>query len=303
MSKNDRRKPDEWMPLHIGPYLKDTMHLTTLQHGAYLLLLMAYWMRQGPLPDDDAVLSAIAKTDPKTWRKFIRETVSKFFDISDGNWTQKKADFEIARAVGLTEIRSKAGKTGGQASAVARTKPEANVQANDEPNRKQTGKQTPKQTATPSTNTNSILQEESQTSAREAPQERFSRVCKLLGYDANDHRNWLEFVALEAKHGLDFERHIWPAAQHHHRSGNAGKSLAYLRPKAIELRDQAEVVASAPVVFEDADDATWFSRVKFCRDHPELPDEARWPAKWGPRFDQLNTRVPESVRKRFKVAV
>jgi uncharacterized protein YdaU (DUF1376 family) len=104
-----------WMPLYVGDYLGDTGHLTTAQHGAYLLLMMHYW-RKGELPDDDRQLCKIAKLPLKTWCQY-RATLQDFF--YEG-WKHKRIDAELAKMMRVSEKRAIAGQKGGVGSALAR---------------------------------------------------------------------------------------------------------------------------------------------------------------------------------------
>lgn len=101
MSRNDA-----WMPLDVGDYLGDTMHLTTVQHGAYFLLLVHYW-RNGPLPNDYAKLSAITKMSAPEMRKMT--AVMDFFSIgTDGLLHQKRADKERQKREQISSKRAAA---------------------------------------------------------------------------------------------------------------------------------------------------------------------------------------------------
>ena len=104
------KSTDAWMPLYWGDYLRDTPHLTTTQHGAYLLLIGAYWSH-GPLPDDPTALASITRLSESEWQRH-RQTLSKFFSIADGMWHHKRIDTERAKAIKLKEVRSKAGLSG-----------------------------------------------------------------------------------------------------------------------------------------------------------------------------------------------
>ena len=106
-----------WMPLYVGDYLGDTGHLTTAQHGAYLLLMMHYW-RKGELPDCDRQLSKITKLPLKTWCDY-RAVLQAFFH--DG-WRHKRIDAELERVMRISEKRASAGQKGGLGSALSRMK-------------------------------------------------------------------------------------------------------------------------------------------------------------------------------------
>lgn len=105
-------KADIWMPIYIGDYLSDTAMLTTEQHGAYLLMLMAYW-KSGPLPDDDEVLSTIARIPLDKWKK-TRGLLVGFFSVIDGFLVNKRADEEKAKAEAFRARQRTNGRKGGR---------------------------------------------------------------------------------------------------------------------------------------------------------------------------------------------
>lgn len=86
-----------WFPFYVGDYVRDTARLTTEAHGAYLLLMLDYWVNGAP-PDDDEVLATITKLPVTIWRK-RRRSLSGFFEIKDGTWTHKRIEKERAKAI------------------------------------------------------------------------------------------------------------------------------------------------------------------------------------------------------------
>lgn len=84
-----------FMPLYVADYLSDAAHLTTLEHGAYLLLIMTYWQRGEALPDDDRKLARICGLEPRTWKR-IRPAISDFFETIDGKWLHSRVERELA---------------------------------------------------------------------------------------------------------------------------------------------------------------------------------------------------------------
>lgn len=101
MAKRD--KPDVFMPLFIGDYMAGTSRLTTEQHGAYLLLMMDYWVN-GPLPADDAILANITRLSADAW-SIAKASIKHLFHEENGCLRHKRIDAELARA---TENMAKA---------------------------------------------------------------------------------------------------------------------------------------------------------------------------------------------------
>lgn len=106
-------KPDTWMPLYIGDYIAATTHLSTTEHGAYLLLLMTAWNRGGKLPANDAQLAQICRCDKKTWPT-VRGAVMPFFEQEEGFIFQRRLIEEYEKALRLNAKQKANGLKGGR---------------------------------------------------------------------------------------------------------------------------------------------------------------------------------------------
>ena len=97
------------MPLYIGDYLADTMHLNTQQHGAYLLLLFHLW-RRGSLPDDDTALAKITGLSAKEWNS-TRPVLEPYFRVNEGVWQHNRVERERVRIAARQEKHGVRAKT------------------------------------------------------------------------------------------------------------------------------------------------------------------------------------------------
>lgn len=75
-----------WMPLYLGDFLADTMHLGATERGIYISLLMHCW-QHGTIPRDDRKLARISGCDSRLWHVH-KGTVLQFFDVVDASTMQ-----------------------------------------------------------------------------------------------------------------------------------------------------------------------------------------------------------------------
>lgn len=69
------------MPLFTDAYLADTRHLSTIEHGAYLLLLMEAWRRPTcSLPNDPSLLARLSGVSIEEW-ELISPSVLEFWSV------------------------------------------------------------------------------------------------------------------------------------------------------------------------------------------------------------------------------
>lgn len=109
-----------FMPLWVSDFLGDTLDLDAKEIGAYMLLLMAMWGRDGKLPADQAKLKRVARAG-RDWPK-IWAAISHYFTEENGVITNKRLAQELHKVNTKRAVNAQSGARGGRAKALKNNK-------------------------------------------------------------------------------------------------------------------------------------------------------------------------------------
>lgn len=101
-----------YMQLYIADYLADTMHLSTEEHGAYLLLMFNYWQTGRPIPKNR--LTKIARLSNDRWDA-VEPSLKEFFNDNGTEWVQERIERDLEAVKNSISQKSAAGKASAQA--------------------------------------------------------------------------------------------------------------------------------------------------------------------------------------------
>lgn len=103
-----------FMQLYVSDFIGDTLHLSTEQIGAYMLMLMAMWNAGGSLPEDEAKLARVVRMSVKKWRA-IAADILPFFAAEGGRIVHHRLTKELQKSERKSHSRAAAGAKGGAA--------------------------------------------------------------------------------------------------------------------------------------------------------------------------------------------
>lgn len=237
----------QWMPFYVADYLADTGELSTLEHGAYMLLLLYHWQHRA-LPTDDARLARIARVTAGEWASMRDALAAHFMD----DWCHKRVLEELAKADETISNRIAAGKAGasaryGKGSGKRIAELQQKVQQTDTP------------IPSPSDTTTSVVVDAPKDVSRET-RKRATRLPE--NYDPDLHEALTEGLTLldaareaakfkdywKAKAGADGAKLDWDATW---------RNWIRRAAEAKGVTPKANGTAVSPTVWLDREDARW----------------------------------------------
>lgn len=91
-----------YMQLYIADYLADTMHLSTEEHGAYLLLMFNYWQTGRAIPKNR--LAKIARVSDSRWAE-LQTALKEFFEDDGESWVHLRIERDIETVTSSSKSR------------------------------------------------------------------------------------------------------------------------------------------------------------------------------------------------------
>lgn len=92
---------------YMGDYARDTKHLTMLQHGAYTLLLDAYYATKKPLPKEENIIFRIVSAQKRSEKESVSLILKEFWELTNEGWINARAAKEISESIEKSENNRK----------------------------------------------------------------------------------------------------------------------------------------------------------------------------------------------------
>jgi uncharacterized protein YdaU (DUF1376 family) len=201
---------DEWMPLHMGWWLKATQDWDTAWMGPVQLVLMKMWQegfQTAEGQENEARLAKAARLSLGKWRA-IRVAVGTFFTVRDGILTQEFLEAKYKAALGRSKtfrVRNSTNAKKGWETRKARSQSHPNGKAigvpNGYANGNANGMPMARDRASSSLDLGSDLEREEETIATAVPIEA-SDPRVLAAVDAYPTVRWVDGEAVPVKIGI-----------------------------------------------------------------------------------------------------
>lgn len=262
-----------FMQLYVSDFVGDTLHLSTEQIGAYMLLLMAMWNAGGKLPADDQKLSRVVRMSVKKWKSISADLMCFFDGDSDSIWHNRLTK-ELEKSERKSQSRSSAGAKGAAAKAL-------------------------KSKEVPQANASALLKHSPDTRSHiAASQPRAADLVDQLANAAGIKGNLPQGLAFPGEilglmqAGFDLDTDILPAIRA--KPNPKARTWAYFVPQIRDAADRRRSAASVPPPERKAID--WAARVKVFQEH------GIWPHGWGPKPGEPGCKAPQEIIEQARAA-
>lgn len=99
---------------NVGDYRKDTVHLSTLEHGIYRQLLDWYYLDEKPIPQETQVVLRRLRLGSDSDVSALKNVLADFFVLQSDGFHQTRCDADIASYHQKSKANRENGKLGGR---------------------------------------------------------------------------------------------------------------------------------------------------------------------------------------------